>query len=71
MDRQEALINEITGDLCIVVGDMISSNANELQKIGNQYLPTYLVNSVEEIKNCLLYTSKSNCKISFSFIRIS
>lgn len=48
--RQEALINEITGDLCIVVGDMISSNANELQKIGNQYLPTYLVNSVEEIK---------------------
>jgi 4-hydroxy-3-methylbut-2-enyl diphosphate reductase len=29
---------------------MISSNANELQKIGNQYLPTYLVNSVEEIK---------------------
>jgi len=48
--RQEALINEITGDLCLVVGDKISSNANELQKIGNRFIPTYLINSVEEIK---------------------
>ena len=48
--RQEALINEIKGDLCIVVGDVRSSNANELLKIGLNYMPTYLINSVEEIK---------------------
>lgn len=48
--RQQALISEIQGDICIVVGDKNSSNANELLKIGNQFLKTYLVNSVEEIK---------------------
>jgi 4-hydroxy-3-methylbut-2-enyl diphosphate reductase len=48
--RQEALINEITGDLCLVVGDKISSNANELVKIGNRLIPTYLVNSIHDIK---------------------
>lgn len=48
--RQEALINEITGDLCLVVGDTISSNANELAKIGSRYIPTYLINSIDDIK---------------------
>lgn len=48
--RQEALLNEIQGDLCLVVGDKISSNANELVKIGNRFIPTYLVNDIKDIK---------------------
>lgn len=48
--RQQALIEEISGQLCLVVGDKISSNANELLEIGNQFIPTYLVNSINDIK---------------------
>ncbi|MGI6781899.1 MAG: 4-hydroxy-3-methylbut-2-enyl diphosphate reductase [Acholeplasmataceae bacterium] len=48
--RQQALINEIEGDLCLVVGDKISSNANELVKIGSRFIKTYLINSIEDIK---------------------
>lgn len=49
-ERQEALINEIKGELCIIVGDLISSNANELLKIAQNKMPAYLINHVSEIK---------------------
>ena len=48
--RQEALLNELEGDLCLVVGDQNSSNANELLQIAKRYMPAYLINHVSEIK---------------------
>lgn len=48
--RQQALMNELEGELCLVVGDKISSNANELLKIASKKMPAYLINHVSEIK---------------------
>ena len=48
--RQQALIDEIQGELCLIVGDKISSNANELLRIASKYTKSYLINHVSEIK---------------------
>lgn len=48
--RQMALQKEIKGQLCLVVGDKNSSNSNKLKKIGQQFMQTYLIESIEGIQ---------------------
>ncbi len=48
--RQMALQKEIKGQLCLVVGDKNSSNSNKLKKIGQQFMQTYLIESIEDIQ---------------------
>lgn len=49
--RQEALKSEIEGELCLVVGDSLSSNAKELVEIGEKKVPTYLIESYRDINH--------------------
>ncbi len=62
--RQLAVINmDKDIDICIIVGDKRSSNCNELLKIANKKVTSYLVSKIEDI-NPLWFKNKKKCAVT-------